>query len=124
MKVSEATSSITAESTITPQSTKVMSPIERGCTRELTPRMSRRLKILDPTMLPRAICPFFLLTAMMDDTSSGSEVPPATMVRPMMASDTPHSRAMAEAASTNMSPPKMSPPKPRTMEAMHTAIER
>ena len=30
LKVSEATSSITAESTITPQSTKVMSPIESG----------------------------------------------------------------------------------------------
>ena len=123
LKAKEATNSISAEKVITPQSTKVMSPIESGCMRELTPRMSRRLKMLDPTILPKAICPFFLLTAMTEDTNSGNEVPPDTIVRPMNASYTPHSRAIVEAESTNISPPKMSPHKPRMIEHTHTTID-
>ena len=76
LKVKEATSNISAEKVITPQSMKVMSPIESGCIRELAPRMSRRLKMFDPTILPRAICHLFLLTAITDDTRSGNEVSP------------------------------------------------
>ena len=55
-----------------------------GRMRELTPNMSKRLKILDPTILPMAISAFFFIAATTEVASSGREVPAATMVKPMI----------------------------------------
>lgn len=51
--------------------------------------------------------PFFV--AMTDVTSSGSDVPTATMVRPMRISESPASRAMSTAHVMNAFPQSMSP---------------
>ena len=50
---------------------------------DAVPRMNRMLKILLPTMLPMAMSAFPLRAATTEVTSSGSDVPNATMVRPM-----------------------------------------
>lgn len=54
-----------------------------GCTVEESPRINIILKILEPTTLPRArpLSPF--REAVMEVTSSGRDVPMATMVRPI-----------------------------------------
>jgi hypothetical protein len=59
------------------------------------------LKILLPTTLPiaRSLSPFHV--AIIDVISSGSEVPIATIVRPMTSSLTPKILAMPEDALTN-----------------------
>ena len=64
-----------------------------GEIKPVIPRMARILKTLEPTTLPMAmpLCP--LRADMMEVASSGSDVPPATIVRPMMASDTPNCSA-------------------------------
>ena len=64
------------------------------------PRIIRILNTLEPITLPMAIeeRPFIAATTLV--ASSGSDVPPATMVRPIMASLTPSDLATAEADST------------------------
>ena len=82
------------------------------------PKMSRMLKILEPTTLPTAISlsPFFAAT--IEVTSSGSDVPKATIVSPIMASLSPKTRAISLAPSTDKSPPIMIPTNP----AIHISI--
>ena len=63
-------------------------------------------------IFPRANAPFFLAAATTQVTSSGREVPQARMVIATNFSDNPAERAISHAESTNMSPPKISPPKP------------
>ena len=69
------------------------------------PRMHKILKRLEPITLPMAIsvCPFFAATTLV--TSSGREVPIATMVRPINVSLTPRSLARFVAPLTDNSAP-------------------
>ena len=72
-----------------------------GLITPVRPRIARILNTFEPSTLPIAI-PLFPLRA--DTTlvaSSGREVPPATIVRPITASDTPSFVATAVAPSTN-----------------------
>ena len=65
------------------------------------------LKMLEPITLPMAIsfCP--LCAATSEVTSSGSDVPMATMVRPISVSDRPNMRATPVAPLTASCPPRM-----------------
>ena len=83
----------------------VTPPMVRGVTVAHVPRISRMFAMFEPSTLPSAndVLPLNIDTRL--DASSGIEVPPATRVMAMVASDTPHSRAIAEALSTNKSPP-------------------
>ena len=76
------------------------------------PRINMILKMFDPTTFPRArpLSPF--LEAVTEVTSSGREVPMATIVNPIKVSLRPKAAAMAQALSTTRSPPKMMPTRP------------
>ena len=71
----------------------------------VVPITNRILKILLPTILPMAIPAFPFFAAVTDVTSSGSEVPNATMVRPINLSLIPKTLAIAEAPLTAKSLP-------------------
>ena len=74
---------------------------------DAVPRMNIRLNRLLPMTLPSASCGFFLLAAMTAVTSSGNEVPTATIVMAMTASLMPQALARFLALSRNKFPPKM-----------------
>ena len=78
------------------------------------PRIMRMLKTLLPMTLPMAMAerPFRAATTLV--ASSGSDVPPATMVSPIMASLTPSDLATWVAASTNRLLPKIRHAKPNS----------
>ncbi len=63
------------------------------------------LKMFDPTMLPTAISVCLRNAAITLVASSGSDVPTATMVSPITASEMPNSRAMVVALSTRKPAP-------------------
>lgn len=73
------------------------------------------LNKLEPTTLPRArpLSPF--REAVTDVTSSGREVPIATIVKPINVSLRPNAAAIEQALSTTRSPPKIIPIKPITI---------
>ena len=73
------------------------------------------LKMLLPTMLPtsKSLSPF--LAAVMVVTSSGNEVPSATMESEMMRSEIPITVAMAEAELTTSWLPATTPTSPKMM---------
>jgi len=60
----------------------------------LIDKTSRMLKILEPITFPIAISLFFFAAATMDVTNSGSDVPAAIMVNPIIFSLTPKLFAM------------------------------
>jgi len=60
-----------------------------GAITAVRPRMPKMLKMFDPTMLPTAISVCLRSAATTDVASSGSEVPTATMVSPITASEMP-----------------------------------
>ena len=76
-----------------------------GHTAAAIPSTNSMLNILEPTTLPtaRSFSPFF--DATMDVTSSGSDVPKATIVSPIRVSVIPSERAISVALSTTKSPP-------------------
>ena len=71
----------------------------------LQPNTKNTLKRLEPITLPTAISGFFFRAATTEVANSGSEVPPATKVKPMTDSLIPKLRAMPEAPSTKHCPP-------------------
>ena len=75
---------------------------------EDAPRMRRILHVLLPTTLPmlRSGLPFMLARRL--TTSSGADVPNATIVSPTTRSETPKARASIEALLTSQSAPVMS----------------
>ena len=79
---------------------------------EDTPKMNKILKIFDPITLPIAISFSFLIDATTEVTSSGSDVPTATMVNPTNVSDIPNDIAIFEALSTTIVPPPIIATKP------------
>ena len=48
-----------------------------------SPTIKKMLKMLLPTMLPTAISEFFFIAAVTEVNNSGSEVPKATIVKPI-----------------------------------------
>ena len=71
-----------------------------GSSTAVRPRMSRVLKMLDPTTLPMAISAFPCEAPMKLTTISGADVPIPTIVRPITNSLSPKRRATADAPST------------------------
>ena len=80
------------------------------------------LNILLPITLPNAISAFFFIAAITEVANSGNEVPNATTVKPIIASDTPKRVAISTALFTMSSPPIIKPNKPPIMakSAFHT----
>ena len=85
-----------------------------GETRPDRPSTQRILKMLLPTTLPTAISRSPRMVATIDVTTSGNEVPAATIVRPITASLTPQAVASATALSTNNRAPKPNSARPPT----------
>ena len=85
-----------------------------GLMRPVMPRIIKMLNTFDPNTLPMAIplCPLRADTTLV--ASSGIEVPPAMMVRPITASLTPIDLAITVAESTNRLLPKTRQPKPNS----------
>ena len=78
------------------------------------PSTKNILKSPDPIMLPIAISLSPLRAAVIDVTSSGSDVPTATIVSPTKVWLIPKFTAISVAAFTTISPPNTTPIKPRT----------
>ncbi len=78
------------------------------------------LKVLLPTTLPTAMSRSPRSVATIDVATSGSEVPAATIVRPMTRSETPSARANPVAASTSQSAPRISSASPATTSSTWT----
>ena len=75
-----------------------------------TPRMTKTLKMFDPTTLPIATSLWPPMAESTDTTSSGVEVPTATTVSPMMNSGTRKRWASAaEPSVRNFAPARISP---------------
>ncbi len=86
-----------------------MKELERkgsGAIIEDTPRITSMFMILEPTTFPTAISGFPRLAAMIEVTSSGMLVPIATIVSPMILSETWNDRAISTAPSTRIFPPE------------------
>ena len=88
-----------------------------GAIRAVTPRIPRTLKMLDPTILPIAISDWRRNAAVSEVASSGRDVPTATMVRPINASDTSKSRATDTAPSTKNRAPNNSAARPNPIHS-------
>ena len=71
------------------------------------PKTNKILKTFEPITFPRAISTSPFLAATIEVTSSGKEVPRATMVRPTKFCDIPKDKAILEALSTTKSPPNL-----------------
>ena len=87
------------------------------------PTTNRMLKMLLPTILPMAISAFPFLAAITEVTSSGKEVPKATMVRPINRSLRPRIRAMLLAASTEKLLPRIMATKPMAVHKRHIQMD-
>ena len=85
----------------------------------VVPITNKILKILLPTIFPIAIPAFPFRAAATDVTSSGSEVPSATIVSPINRSLLPNYRAIADAPLTAKSLPFTTSTPPITMKRIH-----
>ena len=84
-----------------------------GVISALDPTTNKILKIFDPMMFPIAISALPFLAAVTEVTSSGKDVPKATMVSPINLWLTPSEMAMFVAASTAKLLPLIKPTRPR-----------
>ena len=85
-------------------------PVHVSVSDEITeenPKINIMLKIFDPTTFPKAISFSFLIEATILVTSSGRDVPTATIVKPTKDSLICNLIAIFEALSTTKSPPKI-----------------
>ena len=89
----------------------------------LAPSTNKILKMFEPITLPITnwFSPF--LKAVSDVTSSGQEVPIATMVKPTNVSLIPKASAIDEALSTTKSPPRIIPARPTTIKIMLFTVD-
>ncbi len=76
-------------------------PVKRIYTSHGRPRQMRMSKVLLPTALLTAMSPLFCLATMRDASRSGTDVPPARIVRAMMTSGIPTLWAKRIASSTS-----------------------
>ena len=89
-----------------------------------TPMTTIRLKIFDPMTLLTASAFLFAIDAVTDTAASGSEVPIATIVRPMMIDGTLNFLAMLELPSTKKSAPFTRSTKPITRNTIASGREQ
>ena len=87
-----------------------------GCITPLTARINKILKMLEPIIFPTAISAFFLRAATIDVANSGSDVPAATTVSPMIFWLMPIDSAISIALFTTRWPPSTSPARPPTIK--------
>ena len=90
----------------------------RGRIRAQTPRMTKTLKMFDPTTLPIATSLLPAMAESADTTSSGVEVPTATTVSPMMNSGTRNRCANAAEPSVRKFAPARISPRPMMRSKM------
>ena len=91
-------------------------PTAMGLTRAVQPTIISMLKMLLPTTLPTAMSALPCRADRMLMTSSGADVPKATIVRPMTRFEIPYRLAMAAAPSVNaLAPSRMSASPPTTV---------
>ena len=90
----------------------------RGRIRAQTPRMTKTLKMFDPTTLPIATSLLPAMAESTDTTSSGVEVPTATTVSPMMNSGTRNRCANAAEPSVRKFAPARISPRPMMRSKM------
>ncbi len=88
----------------------------------VTQRMRNILAILEPRTLPTAISVLPDTAASTETISSGTLVPIATIVSPMIASDTHHFLAIDTAPSTRRLPPSVRSTRPRMIAPIETRI--
>ena len=93
-------------------------PTATGVIMAQIPITTIRLKILEPTALLTASALFPLKDAVTLTAVSGSDVPIATIVRPITFCETPNSSAMTMALSTRRSAPIAIKAAPRTRRIM------
>ena len=113
---------ITTLNNIIAASTIVLNSKPIGAIVEATPKINKILNILDPIALPTAISFSPFLAATIEVTSSGNEVPTATIVRPTNYSLIPASLAKEDAVVTTNSPPATIPAIPKIMKTIFTHI--
>ena len=89
-----------------------------GVMRADVPTTKRILKMLDPTIFPIAMSEFPFLAANMDVTSSGNEVPRATIVRPINRWLMPKCKAKLVAPSTAKLLPSNRQTRPKGIKTM------
>ena len=112
--VSLATAHITSELRITRGNSLLINPLptDIGITMAVQPTMARMLNMLLPTTLPNASSALSFNAAVTLTTSSGADVPIATIVRPITRSEMPKRLATAEAPSVNALAPMSINPSP------------
>ena len=93
-----------------------------GVTMAATPTISRALKMFEPTMLPTARSGVPLSADTKLTQNSGSDVPMATMVSPMVSCDTLKRSAKATEPSVIRSAPQRTRMMPRTMNTVLSSI--
>ncbi len=76
-----------------------------GFTIEVIPKTLRILKIFEPNIFPTEMSICFFNAAITEVANSGTEVPNAKMVSPMILSLTPKDKAMFCAEETSISAP-------------------
>lgn len=93
-----------------------------GAITEVVPRTKSVLKMFDPTMFPIAMSECFLYAAIPVAASSGSDVPSATIVSPIIDSDNPKFCAIVVAPSTTHLLPNPSPANPNIRKRMDVDV--
>jgi len=93
-----------------------------GAITAVTQSMRNTLAILEPRTFPIAIYVLPDTAASIETISSGTLVPTATIVRPIMASDTHHFLATDTAPSTRRLPPRVRSTRPRMIAPRETRI--
>ena len=75
--------------------------IAKGEIMAAMPITPKKLKKFEPMTVPSAMSVLFFRADAIDAASSGSDVPMATIVSPMISSETPKKRAISVAPQTN-----------------------
>ena len=87
-----------------------------------TPNTNRMFAVFDPTTLPRAIPGALSNTALIDTSSSGADVPKATIVRLTIKAGTPRRRDRFTAPFTSASPASNKITSPKTLRTQGIII--
>ena len=95
-----------------------------GRIRAQMPRMTKTLKMFEPTMLPIATSLLPAMAESTETTSSGVEVPTATIVRPMMNSGTRSRWATAAEPSVRKFAPARISPRPTISSRISIVLQR
>ena len=95
-----------------------------GATKPVAPRIKPMLAMLEPMTLPTAKSLLPASAACTLTSNSGMDVPMATIVKPIMSTETPKDSARLEAPRTSQLPPKNSATNPATKSATWSIIDQ